>query len=255
MIENSLFIRILLPWLIMPEDSELTSYDSINVGDYLAHIERPNSWNNLYERPATIALLPDLKDKNVLDIGCASGYYTAYALKAGASVTSVDISQTMLDVLASSIKSPVLTICRADVSKPMPFLKSGAFDCIICSLMLHYLKDWNVALAELYRVMKKGGRLIISTHHPFDMFRYLKLKNYFDFKLVEDTWGQNGPHPIKVHYYYRPLKEVLRPIIESKFRIISIDEPLPTELCQDIDTALYGRLSEGPGFLFFVLEK
>jgi SAM-dependent methyltransferase len=239
----------------MPDDTELTSYDSIAVEDYLAHVERPLSWNNLYERPAFIERLPPLEGKNVLDAGCASGYYTEYALQHGAGVTALDISQKMLDALGARIKSDNLTIRRTDISQPMPFLKDSYFDCVICSLVLHYIKDWTPVLAELYRVMKKGGQLVISTHHPFAIYQYIRPPSYFDFKIVEDTWGAKGPRPFKVHYYIRPLKEVLRPIINSQFRVISIDEPLPTEKCRELDSVTYTRLMERPAFLFIVLEK
>jgi SAM-dependent methyltransferase len=239
----------------MPDDAELTSYDSIAIEDYLAHVERPLSWNNLYERPAFIERLPTLEGKNVLDAGCASGYYTEYALKQGASVTAVDISQKMLDRLTTRIKSAKLSIYYADISQPMPLLKDNYFDCVISSLVLHYIKDWRPVLAEFYRVMKKGGRLVISTHHPFALYQYIKPRSYYDFKMVEDTWGDKGPRPFKVHYYIRPLNEVLRPIINSRFKIISIDEPLPDEKCWEIAPELYKRLSERPGYLFIVLEK
>ncbi|MBN1161516.1 MAG: class I SAM-dependent methyltransferase [Dehalococcoidales bacterium] len=239
----------------MPEDSELTSYDSVDIEVYLKHVERPLSWNNLYERPAMLALLPSLKGKNVLDIGCASGFYTKYALGKGAYVTAVDISKTMVDRLAASIKSPNLKLLCADIAKPMPFLESDTYDCAICSLVLHYIKDWKTLLAELYRVLERKGRVIISTHHPFEMYQYLKLPSYFDFKLVEDTWGSSGPHPFNVRYYVRPLNEVLRPIIQSKFNIISIDEPLPDERCKELAPETYKRLMERPGFLFIILEK
>jgi SAM-dependent methyltransferase len=239
----------------MTSDAELTNYDSISVEDYLAHVERPLSWNNLYERPAMIERLPALQGKNVLDIGCASGFFTDYALKNGASVTGVDISKVMIDKLASRIMSLKLKIYCADISQPMPFLKPDTYDCVICSLVFHYIKDWEPLLAELYRVMKKGARLVISTHHPFDMYLYLKPPSYFDFKLVEDTWGSGGPHPFKVHFYMRPLNEVLRPIVQSSFKIISVDEPLPTEKCKELAPEAYKRLSERPSFLFIVLEK
>lgn len=239
----------------MTADAEFTSYDSISVEDYLAHVERPLSWNNLYERPAFIERLPPLEGKNVLDAGCASGYYTEYALKHGASVTALDISQKMLDTLGARIKSDKLTIYCADISQPMPFLKDSHYDCVICSLVLHYIKDWEPVLAELYRVMKEGGKLVISTHHPFALYQYIKPPSYYDFKMVEDTWGAKGPRPFKVHYYIRPLNEVLRPIINSRLKIISIDEPQPDEKCRELAPDVYKRLTEGPGFLFIVLEK
>lgn len=238
----------------MPSDSELTSYDSI-AEIFLSHVERPDSWNNLYERPHMLSRLPPLKDKDVLDLGCSSGYYTEYALKMGASVTAVDVSNALIERLTARIESPKLHLFRADISKPMPFLKSDAYDCIICSLVIDYIKDWEPLFAELYRVMKKGGRLIISTHHPFAMYHHFRQYGYFEFKLVEDTWGLGTGRPFKTRYYIRPLTETLKPIIESGFKIVSIEEPLPTERCKEISPETYERLSERPGFLFIVLEK
>jgi SAM-dependent methyltransferase len=238
----------------MPDDSEITSYDKI-ADVFLAHVARTESWNNLYERPNTLALLPELKGKNVLDIGCGSGFYTEYALNKGASVTAVDVSQKILDRLALKIKSEKLAIYRADISQPMPFLKSDTFDCVICSLVIDYLKNWEPLFMEMYRVMKNGGRVIISTHHPFNTYLYRKPRSYFDFKLIEDTWAVRSRHPFKTHYYIRPLNEVLRPIMQSKFKFISLDEPMPDENCRNISPGTYETLLECPGFLFIVLEK
>jgi hypothetical protein len=103
--------------------------------------------------------------------------------------------------------------------------------------------------------MKKGGRLVISTTHPFAIYQHFKQYSYFEFRLVEDTWGLGTGRPFKTRYYIRPLNEVLRPIIQSKFKVISIDEPLPIEECKKISPETYKRLSERPAFLFIVLEK
>jgi SAM-dependent methyltransferase len=242
----------------MQSDAEITNYDRI-ADAFIAHAARPESWNNMYERPNTIARLPDLQGKNVLDLGCATGFFTRYALEHGANVTGVDASQAMIDRLGRKIKSPRLTLHRADIGQPMPFLKSGFYDVAIVSLVLDYIKDWNPLLAELYRVLKKKGRVIISVGHPFSDYLYLVRKNrpesYHAFKMLEDTWGISGPNPFKVHYYIRPLNEVLRPIIQSEFKLISLDEPLPDDNCRDLDPGSYERLMTQPGFLFIVLEK
>ena len=238
----------------MTGEAELTSYDSINIEAYLSHIERPDSWNNLYERPYLKAKLPPLKDRNILDIGCSSGYYTDYALKAGAKVTAVDISQKMIGLLSSQIKSANLTLHRADISQPMPFLASRSYDIIICSLVVHYIKDWNPLLTELHRVMKAGGKVVITTHHPLAMFLYLQPESYCDFKLIEDTWG-DPENRFKIRYYIRPLTEVLRPLLKSNFRIESIEEMLPDENLRESHPELHERLTTRPSFLYIELEK
>jgi len=242
----------------MPSDAELTNYD--NIADaFIAHASRPQSWNNMYERPNTLARLPELKRKNVLDLGCFTGFFTQYALEHGASVTGVDASQKLIDKLNNKIRNPKLILHCADIGQPMPFLKSAAFDVIICSLVLDYIKDWTPVMAEFYRVLKKGGRAVISIGHPFSEYLYLMHRNtpesYHAFKMMVDTWGAGGPNPFKVHYYIRPLNEMIRPILNSKLKLISVDEPLPDENMKKLDPSTYERLMIQPGFIFFVLEK
>lgn len=238
----------------MTGDAELTSYDSIDIDSYLKHIERPDSWNNLYERPYLISKLPNLKDRDVLDIGCASGYYTDYALKNGAKVTAVDISQKMLGFLASRIESEYLTLHRADISKPMPFLANESYDIAICSLVFHYLRDWQTLLRELFRVLKNDGRVLITTHHPLAMYLYLKPDSYYNFKLIEDTWGK-PENKFKVRYYIRPLTDVLRPLLKSEFKIGCIEEMQPEKILSDTHPKIYERLTKQPGFLYIELVK
>ncbi len=242
----------------MPSDAEITNYDPI-AEQFLAHAARVESWNNMYERPNTIARLPELAGKNVLDLGCSTGFYEDYVLEHGAAVTGVDASRALIDKLIERIKHPKAIFYCADICRSMPFLKSASFDVAIVSLVLDYVRDWSTLLAETHRVLKKGGRVVISIGHPFAEYLYLirqsRPESYHAFTMLEDTWGRNGPAPFKVHYYIRPLNEVLRPIIQSKFKIIAVDEPLPDEECKKIDPESYQRLMTQPGFLFIVLEK
>ena len=238
----------------MENDSELTSYDSI-AEIFTEHAGHPDSWNNLYERPYMLDKLPPLRGKNVLDLGCASGFYTEHALKQGARVTAVDASRKLIDRLASEVKTPGLTLRCADISQPMPFLESDYYHCVIASLVLDYIKDWDSLLSELYRVVKRGGQFIISTHHPFADYLHLEPESYYDFKLVEDDWGGRHGISFKTYYYIRPLDEVLRPILQSKFKMESIVEMRPEEGLKETHPELYQRLIERPGFLYIELEK
>lgn len=238
----------------MTGDAELTSYDSIDIDSYLKHIERPDSWNNLYERPYLISKLPGLKDKDVLDTGCGSGFYTDYALGAGAKVTAVDISQKMVGFIASRIKSTNLTLHCTDISKPMPFLPDDSYDIAICSLVLHYIRDWQILFQELFRVLRDGGKVYITTHNPLAMYLYLQPDSYYDFRLVQDTWG-TPENRFKVRYYIRPLTEILKPVIQSKFKVESIEEMLPDERLKESHPEIYDRLSKQPGFLYVEMVK
>ncbi len=239
----------------MTDQAKITNYDSIDE-NYLAHNERPDSWNNLYERPAMLSQFPPFQGKNVLDLGCGSGFYTEYVLSQGGRVTAVDASQNLLDRLSQRLKSPGLRLVCADIAEPLSFLQSDSFDYVICSLVIHYIEKWESLLTELWRVMKRDGLLYISTHHPYLSLGPHFSKNipYFETTQIEDNWGKPD-RPFKVRYYTRSLTSTLQPIIASPFKIVSISEPQPDEKCRQISPQTYQKLNERPGFLFITLQK
>jgi ubiquinone/menaquinone biosynthesis C-methylase UbiE len=237
----------------MGRDEHITNYDSV-AETYISHVERELSYNNLYERPYMVSIFDDFDGKNVLDVGCGSGFYTEYALNKKANVTGVDASRKMLDYIRQRTISANLKLIRADIGQGLPYIETASQDYILCSLVLQYIENWEGIIAEFYRVLKKGGKVYISTHHPFADFLHLKKESYFDKYLVEDVWGRER-RPFKVHYYTRPLREVLRPVLNSDFIIKSIDEPQPTSKCEKLAPEIYKRLKENPCFLFLILEK
>lgn len=237
----------------MNSKAELTNYDSVS-DTYIRHIEQETSWNNLYERPAMIALFDNFAEKSVLDLGCGTGFYTDYALKKGASVVAVDASQKMLDYVKSSCDSDKLELRQADLLDGLPFLADSSQDYVICSLVLHYIEEWEGFVNDLYRVVKPGGEVYISIQHPFSDYLHFKKENYFEKSFVNDTWDSKYG-PIKVQQFTRSLSETLRPFINSNFKLSKVEEPLPDEKCKRIAPKVYKHLSEKPGFLFLVLEK
>jgi 2-polyprenyl-3-methyl-5-hydroxy-6-metoxy-1,4-benzoquinol methylase len=77
-----------------------TDYDTI-ASRYAALIdERP--WNALYERPTTLALLPDVGGKDVLDAGCGPGWYADWLVRRGARVEVIDLSPAMVEIAGSN---------------------------------------------------------------------------------------------------------------------------------------------------------
>jgi len=230
-----------------------TSYDKI-AEIYLPHAADKYSWNNLYERPYMLSVFDDFTGKKILDAGCGTGFYSKYAIEKNADVIAVDASQKMLDHLSKMIPSPKLKIHKADLSEGLSFVVSGTIDYIVCSLALHYLEDWETVISEFHRVLKKNGKLYISTHHPFADYLLFKKNSYFDKYLVEDKWG-TGKKSFKVFFYTRSLTNLLKPFLNSEFTILSIDEPLPTKECKKVAPLIFEKLSKQSAFLFLVLRK
>src|SRR5215475_16081909 len=106
--------------------AEPTDYDSI-ADRYVREIDE-RSWNALYERPATLALLPDVKGKHVLDAGCAHGWYTDWLLRNGASVVAVDISARMVELAGARLLRPgghVVSSTHHPTHDPKSLLEPG----------------------------------------------------------------------------------------------------------------------------------
>ena len=89
------------------------------------------------EWPALRALLPKLRDKNVLDLGCGFGWHCRYAREQQArSVVGVDLSEKMIARARESTNDTAIEYRRLAI-EDMDF-SAGEFDVVLSSLALHY---------------------------------------------------------------------------------------------------------------------
>lgn len=99
----------------------------------------------------------------VLDSGCGTGGHFPALFDAGASVVGLDFSEGMLGV-AQQRHSDASVLC-ADLNQRLP-LRSGIFDAVLCSLVSEHLTDLDLFFGETHRVLREGGRLVLSAFHP-----------------------------------------------------------------------------------------
>ena len=90
-----------------------------------------------------------------------------------------------------------------DLRSPLDWLNDERFDAAVMALVIHYLDDRVSALREIHRVLRPGGRLIVSTHHPISDWRIFG-GGYFDVERVEDDWHRGQGH---VRFWRQPLTE------------------------------------------------
>lgn len=75
-----------------------------------------------------------------------------------------DASQAMV-ALARERLTVEADLRVADLTQPLPY-DTEAFDDPLTVLVLHYFEDWSQPLAELRRVVKPSGRLVVMVNHP-----------------------------------------------------------------------------------------
>jgi ubiquinone/menaquinone biosynthesis C-methylase UbiE len=228
-------------------------YDSF-AGAYSAETEA-NLINGYYARPAILDLAGDVAGRRILDAGCGSGPIAAALRDRGAIVTGIDSSAKMLELARQRLGASA-DLHLADLGSPLPF-PDGAFDDVIASLVLHYLEDWTAPLAELRRVLKPGGRLIVSVDHPFAitlMHREAGRKaDYFATTNLTAEWTAGGQTAL-MSFWHRPLHAMSDAFTSAGFRISVIGEPPPAPGADELFPAELEAKPRFLCFLFFVLE-
>jgi SAM-dependent methyltransferase len=129
-------------------------------------------WSQTYDQPlrlfpiehATMCMLLDrLPPSVLLDAACGTGRYSEYLAERGHQVTGVDRSPAML--AKARTKLPDCDFPQGDL-EALP-LESESVDAAICTLAMVHLTELGRAVAELARVVRPAGRVIISDVHPF----------------------------------------------------------------------------------------
>ncbi|MFY7069685.1 class I SAM-dependent methyltransferase [Nocardiopsis changdeensis] len=234
------------PTRVNDYDHLAAGYDSENASSIM---------NAYYERPAILALAGDVAGRRVLDAGCGSGPLFAALRDRGALVSGIDLSPGML-ALAERRLGGEADLRVADLRDPLPF-PDGAFDDVVASLVLHYLRDWGPTLAEFRRVLTTGGRLIMSVDHPFAVHAVQRAAgqrtDYFATHHWTEEWTMGGL-TATMGFWNRPLHAMTDAFTTAGFRISAISEPLPDPAARELFPDDFRVLSTSPAFLFFVLE-
>ncbi|MEU6410854.1 methyltransferase domain-containing protein [Microbispora sp. NPDC046933] len=111
----------------------------------------------------TMGILAPRPGERVLDAGCGTGRNLAAMIDAGAHPTGIDYSSGMLGV--ARLRHPEVPVHEADLEAPYPF-PDETFDAVLCALVAEHLDRPLDALREMRRVLRPGGRLVLSVFHP-----------------------------------------------------------------------------------------
>ncbi|MFC6093428.1 class I SAM-dependent methyltransferase [Saccharothrix lopnurensis] len=243
---------------VVPESST-TSVDEVEVAanDYDAFgeayaVENETSLVNAhYTLPAMLDLAGDVAGRKVLDAGCGSGPLFAALRDRGADVSGFDASTTMVGLARRRLGADA-DLRVADLADPLPF-PDGAFDDVVSALVLHYLEDWTAPLAELRRVLKPGGRLIIAVNHPGVYKLMFPGADYFATTLWSDEHTFNGRQAVLANWH-RPLHAMTDAFTAAGFRTAVIGEPPPGPRARELFPEEFVDREAFLCFLFFVLE-
>ncbi|TMV46063.1 class I SAM-dependent methyltransferase [Paenibacillus mesophilus] len=188
------------------------------------------------EWPAFRALLPELRGKRVLDIGCGFGWHCRYARERQArSVVGIDLSENMIARARESTDDPAIEY-RILAIEDMHF-DAAEFDVAISSLALHYVERFDIVCQKVHQCLAPGGAFVLSFEHP--VFTALAAQDWHYGPNGErlhwpvDRYQDEGPREARfldndVVKYHRTVATHINALIDAGFRIASISEPQPS---------------------------
>jgi SAM-dependent methyltransferase len=119
------------------------------------------------EEPVVLELIGDVAGLDVLDAACGTGRYALKLAEAGARVCGVDASEEMLAYArGNATKRSIVLDLRAGNLCALPFADES-FDLVVCALALCHVPEPTPAMREFARVLRPGGRVVISDFHPY----------------------------------------------------------------------------------------
>lgn len=101
-------------------------------------------------------------NKQILDLGCGSGYGSARIAKIAEYVEAVDVAGDAIDFAKSSYRMANLKFRKIDHQYPLPF-EDASFDVILSFQVIEHVHNEKVYLQEARRVLKPSGTIIIIT--------------------------------------------------------------------------------------------
>jgi SAM-dependent methyltransferase len=118
----------------------------------------PEPW--AWERRRALLLEEADAGERVLDLGCGAGRFVAALQHAGAEATGVELAEAALERARRNV--PGADFRRLGPDGEIP-LEDGSIDLVWCSEVLEHVPDTAGLLSETRRVLRTGGRLLVTT--------------------------------------------------------------------------------------------
>jgi ubiquinone/menaquinone biosynthesis C-methylase UbiE len=165
---------------------------------YKFHDALANSWNDNYQRGGfkkRLAFVRELLLPVVipgqywLDAGCGAGILTLEMSKLGAYGLAVDRSSEMISAAITKV-GPLSTgfTFKKVVSISTIEVADERFDGVLCSSVIEYLDDIDEALFEMNRVLKIGGKLILSVPNKNSLIRRIQKFMRHTGRVIDLDW-------------------------------------------------------------------
>lgn len=159
------------------------------------------------------SLIGNASGRRLIDLGCGTGRHALRLAEAGADVTAVDFSEAMLAHAQAKPGAQAVHFIHHDLGEPLP-LPDAAFDIVLCSLVLDHVQNVEAFFAEMRRLCRPGGAIVISVMHPAMLLKGVQARF-----IEPETGDRIGPAS-----YPHQISDYLKAAVNSGLALDTIEE-------------------------------
>jgi ubiquinone/menaquinone biosynthesis C-methylase UbiE len=216
--------------------------------------EEGDLWHRTLIDPTLFRVLGPVEGQHVLDLACGNGYIARKLARSGARVTGVDVSASIIErARAREERDPLGIVYHVADAARLDGLGDAGFDVVVCNMALMDIADAKGALREAARMLRSGGRLVVSLPHPcfavglyhsgwavekFDPETtvWRKVSRYREVFQHPMIWRDDSGGEWYTPGYHRPLSWYFRALRIAGFVVSAFEEPEPTEEFMEEDS-------------------
>lgn len=191
------------------------------------------------------------KAENALELACGTGRVTRHLrahLEESVTLTATDINPAMLTIAREKVQDANISWDVVDMTDI--HYGDDLFDLVICQFGLMLAADKDKALAEIFRVLRKGGRLLFNVwgDRKENAIWNIGMKTVGSFLGGNPVPQQIGPFSMEDE------NETTRILEQSGFRDIRMDAVIKTGTIESANIAAKGFI-EGLPIVKIIMEK
>lgn len=234
-------------------EEEVAIFWDKNADTWAEHVRKGwDAYREFFNNPEFLRFIGNIKCKSVLDAGCGEGYNTRILARKGAKIVGIDISKKMIEFARLEEKRESLGV-RYELASftDLSIFEDESFDTVISFMALMDSPDYQNAVKEFFRVLRRNGNLFFSVTHPCFMtkgFEWIEDEKGKEIKLTVSDYFNNQPwidhwkfsqvpnnqdvEPFAVPSFSWTLSDYLNTLIRKGFILKKIEEPRPSqEMC------------------------